>query len=176
LAARLGLPSDPKKSGTAKGITYVVFPQSGKKWPMTAQEIQQNGAQLFRVWGGLERIKAANDSRSPSAPLQPSDFATPANKPVSAPTRSADNKNAKAPSDIESRVRKIIVDQLGVNAEQVVPTAKLQADLGADSLDVVDLVMAAEEEFHIEIRDSDAEQIRTVADACAYIRAHINNG
>lgn len=67
------------------------------------------------------------------------------------------------------RVREIIVEQLGVNAEQVVPEAKFVEDLGADSLDTVELVMALEEEFGAEIPDEDAEKLTTVGEAIAYI-------
>lgn len=62
----------------------------------------------------------------------------------------------------EQRITEIIVDQFGVNEENVVPTADLISDLGADSLDQVELVMAVEEEFDIEIEDSEAEAVKTV--------------
>ncbi len=71
----------------------------------------------------------------------------------------------------EDKVKEIIVDQLGVDAEQVKTEAKFVEDLGADSLDTVELVMAFEEEFGIEIPDEDAEKIRTVGDAVEYIRS-----
>ncbi len=74
--------------------------------------------------------------------------------------------------EFEERVKKIIVDQLGVNSEQVVPEASFIDDLGADSLDTVELVMALEEEFDIEIPDEDAEKITTVAQAAEYIEEH----
>ena len=67
------------------------------------------------------------------------------------------------------RVRDIIVNQLGVNAEQVVSEAKFMEDLGADSLDTVELVMALEEEFGTEIPDEEAEKLQTVGDAVSYI-------
>jgi len=73
---------------------------------------------------------------------------------------------------VESDVRDIIVEQLGVNADEVVPTASFIDDLGADSLDTVELVMALEEEFGIEIPDEDAEKIQTVKDALDYIQSH----
>ena len=73
-----------------------------------------------------------------------------------------------APS-IESRVKDIIVTELGVDEEQVTNEASFMEDLGADSLDTVELVMAFEEEFGIDIPDSDAEQMRTVEDAVRYI-------
>ena len=73
---------------------------------------------------------------------------------------------------IEDKVKEIIVDQLGVEAEQVKPEASFIDDLGADSLDTVELVMAFEEEFDIEIPDEDAEKITTVKDAINYIEAH----
>lgn len=71
---------------------------------------------------------------------------------------------------IESRVRDIIVTELGVEEDQVTNEASFMEDLGADSLDTVELVMAFEEEFGIDIPDSDAEQMRTVIDAIGYIR------
>lgn len=71
---------------------------------------------------------------------------------------------------IEAKVKQIIVDQLGVDEEEVTPEAKFIDDLGADSLDTVELVMALEEEFGIEIPDEDAEKIITVHDAIEYIR------
>ncbi len=70
---------------------------------------------------------------------------------------------------IEDKVKEIIVDQLGVEAEQVKPEASFIDDLGADSLDTVELVMAFEEEFDLEIPDEDAEKIKTVGDAIKYI-------
>ena len=72
----------------------------------------------------------------------------------------------------EDKVRKIIVDQLGVSAEEVTLEASFIDDLGADSLDTVELVMALEEEFDMEIPDEDAEKIVTVADAIDYIEKH----
>ena len=77
-----------------------------------------------------------------------------------------------AEKSIEQRVKEIIVEQLGVNPDQVTPEAKFIEDLGADSLDIVELVMALEEEFNIEISDEDAEKIRTVKDVVGYIQAH----
>ena len=71
----------------------------------------------------------------------------------------------------EEKVKEIIVDQLGVDAEKVKTEAKFVEDLGADSLDTVELVMAFEEEFGIEIPDEDAEKIRTVGEAVEYIRS-----
>jgi acyl carrier protein len=73
---------------------------------------------------------------------------------------------------IEDKVKEIIVDQLGVDAEQVTPEASFIDDLGADSLDTVELVMAFEEEFNLEIPDEDAEKIKTVGNAMEYIKGH----
>ena len=73
---------------------------------------------------------------------------------------------------LEDKVKKIIIDQLGVDEAEVTPEAKFIDDLGADSLDTVELVMALEEEFGIEIPDEDAEKIATVQNAVAYIRDH----
>jgi acyl carrier protein len=72
----------------------------------------------------------------------------------------------------EERVKQIIVEQLGVDEGEVTPKASFVDDLGADSLDTVELVMAFEEAFDIEIPDEDAEKIRTVKDAIDYINAH----
>ncbi|MDR1784222.1 MAG: acyl carrier protein [Endomicrobium sp.] len=74
--------------------------------------------------------------------------------------------------DFEDRVRKVIVEQLGVNPTEVVLSASFVNDLGADSLDTVELVMAFEEEFGIEIPDEEAEKIQTVGNAIDYIKAH----
>ena len=73
-------------------------------------------------------------------------------------------------SSIEERVKKIVVDQLGVKEEDVTANASFVDDLGADSLDTVELVMALEEEFEIEIPDEDAEKILTVGKALDYIK------
>lgn len=70
---------------------------------------------------------------------------------------------------IEEKVKDIIVEQLGVNAEQVTPAASFIEDLGADSLDTVELVMAFEEEFNVEVPDDDAEKLQTVGDVIKYI-------
>jgi acyl carrier protein len=71
---------------------------------------------------------------------------------------------------VEERVKEIIVEQLGVEEDEVNPSAKFIEDLGADSLDTVELVMAFEEEFDLEIPDEDAEKITTVGDAISYIK------
>ncbi len=73
---------------------------------------------------------------------------------------------------VAERVKKIIVDQLGVEEETVTPEASFVDDLGADSLDTVELVMALEEEFGIEIPDEDAEKITRVKEAIDYIEKH----
>ena len=73
---------------------------------------------------------------------------------------------------VADRVKKIIVDQLGVEEETVTPEASFVDDLGADSLDTVELVLALEEAFHIEIPDEDPERIKTVKDAVDYITSH----
>ncbi len=74
-----------------------------------------------------------------------------------------------AEESVEVKVKKIIVEQLGVNADQVTPEAKFIEDLGADSLDTVELVMALEEEFGHEIPDEEAEKLQSVGDVIKYI-------
>ncbi|MDD2403106.1 MAG: acyl carrier protein [Victivallaceae bacterium] len=74
-------------------------------------------------------------------------------------------------SQIAEKVKKIVVDQLGVNEDQVVPEAKFVEDLGADSLDQVELVMALEEEFGSDIPDEDAEKLTTVGEAIKYVES-----
>jgi acyl carrier protein len=74
--------------------------------------------------------------------------------------------------DIEARVKEIIVEQLGVDASEVTIQASFVNDLGADSLDTVELVMALEEEFDIEIPDEEAEKIQSVGQAVDYIKTH----
>ena len=75
---------------------------------------------------------------------------------------------------VEEKVKDIIIDQLGVDEKQVNPQASFIDDLGADSLDTVELVMALEEEFDVEIPDEDAEKIGTVQNAIDYIKDHTN--
>lgn len=71
---------------------------------------------------------------------------------------------------VEDKIREIIIEQLGVAAEEVVPEASFIDDLGADSLDIVELVMAMEEEFDVEIPDDDAARIERIRDAVAYLK------
>ena len=71
---------------------------------------------------------------------------------------------------LEDRVAEIIVEQLGVSREEVVPQASFIDDLGADSLDIVELVMAMEEEFGVEIPEDDSEKLQTFGDVVAYLR------
>ena len=77
-------------------------------------------------------------------------------------------------SDIQDQVKKIVVDHLGIDEDKVIPEAKFIDDLGADSLDTVELVMAFEEEFGSEISDSEAEKILTVGDAIKFIESKSN--
>jgi acyl carrier protein len=79
-------------------------------------------------------------------------------------------------STIESRVKKIVVEQLGVKEEELKGDASFVEDLGADSLDTVELVMALEEEFETEIPDDKAEKITTIQDAINYITSNIEKG
>ena len=73
---------------------------------------------------------------------------------------------------MEEKVKKIVAEKLSVEADEVVPEASFVDDLGADSLDLVELIMAMEETFDIEIPDEEAEKIQTVQDAMNYIKAH----
>jgi acyl carrier protein len=73
---------------------------------------------------------------------------------------------------IEDKVKKIIAEKLSVDMEEVVPEASFVDDLGADSLDLVELIMSMEEEFDVEISDEDAEKITTVKDAFDYVETH----
>jgi acyl carrier protein len=107
--------------------------------------------------------KAAEMAPKVEAPvLRETPGPKPSNRP--APAIEAGAKDPRA-DKIEARMRKIIVDQLGVPAEKVVSTATFTKDLGADSLDAVELVMAFEEEFKVSIKDEDAAKIMTVGDA-----------
>ena len=74
--------------------------------------------------------------------------------------------------NIEEKVKKIIVEQLTVNPDQVTPDAKFMEDLGADSLDNVELIMALEEEFGLEVPDEEAEKLQSVSDVIKYIEAN----
>ena len=78
-------------------------------------------------------------------------------------------------SDVTSKVKSIIVDKLGVDEKEVTPTASFTNDLGADSLDTVELIMEFEKEFNIAIPDDQAEKIATVGDAISYIEANAKN-
>lgn len=76
------------------------------------------------------------------------------------------------PEEIEERIKNIIVEQLAVGIEEVTPEASFIEDLGADSLDIVELIMALEEEYDIEIPDEDAEKIQSVKDVVSYVQSH----
>ena len=78
-------------------------------------------------------------------------------------------------SDIADRVKKIVVEHLGVEEDKVTETASFIDDLGADSLDIVELVMTMEEEFDLDIPDEDAEKMKTVGDVVKYITSKANN-
>jgi acyl carrier protein len=75
--------------------------------------------------------------------------------------------------ELENRVSEIIIEQLGITRDELVAKASFIDDLGADSLDIVELVMAMEEEFDIEIPDDDAEKIQTIGDAVSYVKGRL---
>lgn len=83
----------------------------------------------------------------------------------------ADKKEATQMALVEEKIKSIIAEQLGVKPEEVTPQASFIDDLGADSLDTVELIMALEEEFNVEIPDEDAEKMTTVGDAIKYIES-----
>jgi acyl carrier protein len=87
---------------------------------------------------------------------------------------SINQQGEKGMASLAEKVKSIIVDQLGVNEAEVTETASFVDDLGADSLDTIELVMAFEEAFQIEIPDEDAEKIRTVKNAIDYIESHVS--
>lgn len=78
-------------------------------------------------------------------------------------------------SSVEERVKKVVEEQLSVNEDQITPEASFIDDLGADSLDTVELVMALEEEFGVEIPDEEAEKITRVGEAIEYIKANVTD-
>jgi acyl carrier protein len=78
-----------------------------------------------------------------------------------------------AEKTVEQQVKEIIVEQLGVNADQVTSDAKFIEDLGADSLDTVELVMALEEKFQLDVPDEEAEKLQTVGEVIKYIEDHL---
>jgi acyl carrier protein len=88
------------------------------------------------------------------------------------PPRAHQEKDTKNMSDIEQRVKKIVAEQLGVNEAEIKTESSFVDDLGADSLDTVELVMALEDEFETEIPDEEAEKITTVQQAIDYVKAH----
>jgi len=81
--------------------------------------------------------------------------------------------DVKAKANVAEKIKQIVSEQLGVDEGEVTPTASFVDDLGADSLDTVELVMAFEEAFEIEIPDEDAEKIRTVQDAITYVEKKV---
>jgi acyl carrier protein len=89
---------------------------------------------------------------------------------VSLPSKKENSKERDMSGKLEDRVKAIIVEQLGVNAEQVTPEASFIDDLGADSLDTVELIMAFEEEFGSEIPDEDAEKLTSVGKVLDYLK------
>jgi acyl carrier protein len=76
-------------------------------------------------------------------------------------------------SDLDGRVRSLVAEQLGIDVSEAVPGASILDDLGADSLDVVELVMSLEDAFDIEVPDEEVEGLRTIGDIQQYVRAHV---
>jgi acyl carrier protein len=98
-----------------------------------------------------------------------------ADPPAATRVRSTTTLREALMSTIEERVKKIVIEQLGVKEDEVTPNSSFVDDLGADSLDTVELVMALEEEFECEIPDEDAEKITSVQQAIDYVKAHVKN-
>lgn len=113
--------------------------------------------------------QASAQPNSSPQPLQPSP-----SLPTAPPSSvSSSRQEQSVPSKTtEAKVRRLIAEQLGVEPAQVIPTATIVGDLGADDLDVVELIMAVEEKFNIEIPNEDAQQLKTVGNMCAYVSAH----
>jgi acyl carrier protein len=80
------------------------------------------------------------------------------------------DENAKNEDEILAKLKALVIDRLNVEEEQIKPDASFVEDLGADSLDIVELIMGIEEEFDVEIPDEDAEKLRNVGDALAYVK------
>jgi acyl carrier protein len=80
------------------------------------------------------------------------------------------DENAKNEDEILEKLKALVIDRLNVEEEQIKPDASFVEDLGADSLDIVELIMGIEEEFDVEIPDEDAEKLRNVGDALAYVK------
>ena len=80
------------------------------------------------------------------------------------------DENAKKEDEILAKLKELVIDRLNVEEEQIKPDASFVEDLGADSLDIVELIMGIEEEFDVEIPDEDAEKLRNVGDALAYVK------
>ena len=80
------------------------------------------------------------------------------------------DENVKNEDEILEKLKALVIDRLNVEEEQIKPDASFVEDLGADSLDIVELIMGIEEEFDVEIPDEDAEKLRNVGDALAYVR------
>jgi acyl carrier protein len=127
-----------------------------------------NGAKREHITGLLSQERQVPESASAGSDTTVREEVS--GNQVTAPAVAPATQRRMIMSSPAERVREIIVEQLGVNAEQVTDNAKFVEDLGADSLDTVELVMALEEEFGTEIPDEEAEKLTTVGEAIAYVQ------
>src|SRR6266404_2136336 len=167
-----------KRSGRSSTISWAWRPARSRLAPplsMTWAQIRSTG------WSSSWLLKSPSTSRSRMNRPNPSRRCrTRSITFKTIPRRGSNNtpsfRKAQSMAGVEDKVKQIIVEQLGVDEGEVTSNASFVDDLGADSLDTVELVMAFEEAFDIEIPDEDAEKIRTVKDAVEYIDKHSKGG
>jgi acyl carrier protein len=135
------------------------------------------GASGFTLRGGVSRLEISERRCGVSSPsLGVCVRRLPSPPPVFSINVNCGTEERRMASGVEDKVKQIIVEQLQVDEAEVTPAASFQEDLGADSLDVVELVMQFEEAFDLEIPDEDAEKIKTVKDAIEYIEKNAKGG